>query len=180
MTDYFALFGEARRPWLDPEQLKGKYFGLARAQPTDAERNEAFRVLSDPKLRLHHLLILEGANLSASREIPPALADLFWKSGALLHEIDRWLLKNADATSAVSRALLHGEKEELRKRLDALEAQLKSAYEDQLCRLQAMDEAWANDPAILIQPYDAFSYLGRLREQVQEKQLELASRLTTP
>ena len=173
MTDYFALFGEARRPWLDPKKLKGKYFALSRAQPTDAERNEAFRVLSDPKLRLRHLLLLQGANLTASREIPPALADLFWKSGALLREIDHWLLKNADATSAVSRALLHGGKKELRKRLDTLETQLKSAYNDQLCRLQAIDETWPNDPEILIQLYDSISYLSRLREQVQEKQLEL-------
>jgi curved DNA-binding protein CbpA len=173
MTDYFALFGEARRPWLDPEKLKGKYFALARAQPTDAERNEAFRVLSDPKLRLHHLLLLEGANLSAGREIPPALADLFWKSGTVLGEIDRWLLKNADATSAVARALLHGEKEDLRKRLETLEEQLKSAYQEQLRRLQAIDETWPNDPEILIQLYDSISYLSRLRAQVREKQLEL-------
>jgi hypothetical protein len=173
MTDYFALFGEARRPWLDREKLKEKYFALARAQPTDAECNEAFRVLSDPKLRLHHLLVLERANLSASREIPPGLADFFWKSGALLREIDRWLLKNAEATGALSRALLHGEKEQLRKRLETLEAQLKSTYEDQLRQVQAIDETWPGDAEALIRLYDSISYLSRLRGQVQEKQLEL-------
>ncbi len=42
MTDYFALLGEARRAWLDPEKLKEKYFALNRAAAADAELNEAF------------------------------------------------------------------------------------------------------------------------------------------
>ena len=71
MTDYFALLGEARRAWLDPEKLKEKYFALNRATAADAELNEAYRVLSDPKLRLHHLLTLDGAELTASRQVPP-------------------------------------------------------------------------------------------------------------
>ena len=32
MTDYFALLGEARRPWLDPAELKEKYFAAAAAR----------------------------------------------------------------------------------------------------------------------------------------------------
>ena len=65
MTDYFALFGEARRPWLEPAELKEKYFARSRTAAPSAELNEAFRVLSDPKLRLHHLLTLAGAELTA-------------------------------------------------------------------------------------------------------------------
>ena len=30
MTDYFALLQKERRPWLDPEELKEKYFALSR------------------------------------------------------------------------------------------------------------------------------------------------------
>ena len=67
MTDYFALFGEARRPWLDPAELKEKYFAFSRTAAPSAELNEAFRVLSDPKLRLQHLLTLEGVELNAGR-----------------------------------------------------------------------------------------------------------------
>ena len=106
MTDYFALLGEARRPWLDPEKLKEKYFALSRAAAADAELNEAFRVLSDPKLRLHHLLTLEGAELTAGRPVPPSVAELFWNTGTLLREVERWLLKNAGATGALARSLL--------------------------------------------------------------------------
>ena len=42
MTDYFALLGEARRAWLDPENLKKKYFALNRATAADAELMKLF------------------------------------------------------------------------------------------------------------------------------------------
>ena len=64
MTDYFALLGEARRAWLDTEELKKQYFARVREHPADEELNEAFRVLTEPKLRLHHLLVLAGADLT--------------------------------------------------------------------------------------------------------------------
>jgi hypothetical protein len=176
MTDYFALLGEARRPWLEPEKLKEKYYALSRAGAPDAELNEAFRVLSDPKLRLHHLLILEGAELTAGRPVPPSVAELFWNTGTLLREIDRWLLRNAEATSALSRALLSGERAKLAEKLQALEVQLNSVYKVEIDRLREINQRnWPDDLAGLIQLYDSISYLTRLREQVKEKQLRLTS-----
>jgi curved DNA-binding protein CbpA len=129
MTDYFALLGEARRLWLDPEQLKQKYFARARERPADSELNEAFRVLSDPKLRLQHLLHLEGIDLKAGREVPSALADLFWQTGGLLREVDRWKSRHTEVSSTLSRALLRGEQLKLRDRLGDLEAKLNGEYE---------------------------------------------------
>lgn len=175
MTDYFALFAEARRPWLDAEKLKEKYYALSRVAAPEAELNEAFRVLSDPRLRLHHFLTLEGAEMSAGREIPPAVAELFWNTGTLLREIDRWLLRNAEATNALSRALLSGERAKLTERLQALEAQLNSAYNVEFDRLREMNEAnRPNDLAGLVQLHDSISYLTRLRDQAKEKQLRLS------
>ena len=176
MTDYFALLGEARRPWLDPENLKVKYFSLARERPADAELNEAFRVLTDPKWRLHHLLILDGADLAAGRDVPPAVADLFWNTGKLLREIDRWLLRQAEATSALSRALLSGERGKLEGRLRKVERELAEAYRTELAQLRDWNPASPlapNDRAKLIAHHDAISYLTRLRDQVREKQLRL-------
>jgi hypothetical protein len=173
MTDYFALLGEARRPWLEPENVKEKYFARARERLADAELNEAFRVLSDPKLRLQHLLALEGIDLKAGRDIPPALAELFWRTGNLLHEIDHWLLRYAAASSALSRALLAGERAKLSDRLTMLEEQLRAAYENEMAQLRAMDEqASSNETETLILRHDSLSYLGRLQEQVKEKRLQ--------
>ena len=174
MTDYFALLDEARRPWLEPEKLKGKYFALSRAATPDATLNEAFRVLSDPKLRLHHLLTLEGAELTAGRPVPASIAELFWNTGTLLHETDRWLLRNAEATSALSRALLSGEGAKLAEKLQAREAQLNAAYKVEIDRLRKIDEAnWPDDLTELVKLHDSISYLTRLRDQLKEKQLRL-------
>ena len=177
MTDYFALFGEARRPWLDPENLKEKYRRLSRAAHPDAEVNEAVRVLSDPKLRLHHLLSLEGTDLAASRPVPPSVADLFWQSGAVLRETDECLQKNAQTTSTLARALLKPELGKLGERLRAREEELRAAYESELARVRQADAAWnsalPNELPKLVELYDSISYLGRLLEQTVEKRFQL-------
>ncbi len=176
MTDYFALLGEARRPWLDPDQLKEKYFARARERAADAQLNEGYRVLSDPKLRLRHLLMLEGVELKLGREIPAALANLFWETGNLLREIDRWLLKHGAATGALSRALLIGERASLEARLTKLEEQLNAACEAELEQLQRIDRPiLPNDMSELIRLHDSLAYLGRLGEQVKEKRLEMTN-----
>lgn len=178
MTDYFALFDEARRPWLDPEKLKEKYFARSRTAAANAELNEAFRVLSDPKLRLHHFLVLAGAELTAGRPVPPRLAELFWNSGTLLREVERWLLKNAEAGSALSRALLSPEKTKLEARLEKLQGELKALYKTELDQLRQIDAtAEMDSPKVLsklIEHYDSISYLSRLREQTKEKRFRLS------
>lgn len=178
MTDYFALFNEARRPWLDPEKLKEKYFARTRVAAADAELNEAFRVLSDPKLRLHHLLMLEGANLTNGRPVPPSVAELFWKTGTLLREVERWLLRNAEAGSALSRALLSSEKTKLEGQLEKLEGLLNVLYETELTQLRQLDAltdmAPPNELLKLIECYDSISYLTRLQEQTKEKRFRMS------
>ena len=176
MTDYFALLGVARLAWLDPEELKEKYFARARAQPADAELNEAFRVLSDPKKRLHHLLMLEGADLKAGRPVPPAMAELFWNTGSLLREIDRWRLRNNAAESALGRALLQLERGKLAQRLSELEEKLHAVYEAELAQLPRGEIDWPNEMARMIERSDTIAYLTRLREQTAEKKFQLANR----
>ncbi len=177
MTDYFALFEEARRPWLEPEKLKEKYFARSRATAPDAEWNEAFRVLSDPKLRLQHLLTLEGAELSAGRPVPPSVAKLFWNTGKLLREVEGWLLKRAGASGALAQSLLAAERAKIETGLGKLLAQLRSTHEAELVQLRQFD--WKrdapNDLDRLTQLYDSIAYLARLRERAAEKQFQLAA-----
>jgi curved DNA-binding protein CbpA len=176
MTDYFALFAEARRPWLEPEKLKEKYFALSRAAAPNAELNEAFRVLSDPKLRLHHLLTLEGADLTAGRPIPPSVAELFWNTGSLLREIDRWVLRHEASSSTLGRALLSGERDKLKQEFRALEQQLDALYENEIEQLhQVGAEPLPNEIPGLISRHDSLAYLTRLRLQMKEKRLAMMS-----
>ena len=93
MTDYFALFGQPRSPWLDVEELKqafhtktlrehpdaqGEADDRRDAEATFSELNEAYQILRDPKRRLHHLLVLEGMEPSAGAGgIPNEIEDIF-------------------------------------------------------------------------------------------------------
>ncbi|HXA10195.1 MAG TPA: hypothetical protein VNW28_09440 [Chthoniobacterales bacterium] len=175
MTDYFALLGEARRPWLNLEKLKERYFSLARAAPADAELNEAFRVLSEPKLRLHHLLTLEGAELTAGRPVPSSVAELFWNTGTLLREIERWLLQNKAARSSLARALLQPERGKLEQRLGKVEEQLRATYQAELAQWPRGEVDWPNEMAGMVERYDSMAYLTRLLEQTAEKRFQLTA-----
>ncbi|MBA3831825.1 MAG: hypothetical protein H0X34_08025 [Chthoniobacterales bacterium] len=178
MTDHFALFGEARRPWLDPERLKEKHFARSRAEPPGAELNEAFRVLSDPKLRLHHLLILEGADLAAGRPVPAAVADLFWNTGTILRETESWLHKNGNATSKLAHAILLPARTRLEEKLEKLEEELRANYETEIARLRQIDSDWKstgpNELGKLIELSDSISYLTRLLERTKEGRFRLS------
>jgi hypothetical protein len=175
MTDYFALLGEARRAWLDPEKLKEKYFALNRATAADAELNEAYRVLSDPKLRLHHLLTLDGAELTASRPVPPSVAELFWNTGTLLREVDQWLLRNKGARSVLARALLEPERGKLAERLGRMEEALRAAYDAELAQLPRAEFDGPNELAQLVERYDSISYFTRLLAHTAEKRFQLSA-----
>ena len=191
MTDYFALLGEVRRPWIDSNKLKQKYHRLtlqlhpdlgSRNQTTSedtgslAELNEAFRVLQDPKLRLQHLLMLENAAPVAARSVPPALANLFWDTGASLKNLDA-ILEKQSSTSRLTQALGKSEIADAEVRMREILDQLRSLYNDALDKVRRTDPLWLADPAAhvstLVDLYDSFSYLSRLIEQVNERLLRL-------
>ncbi len=179
MTDYFALLDEVRRPWLDLEKLKEKYFALSRMAAPDARLNEAYRILGDPKSRLQHLLTLEGADLAAGRPVPPSVAELFWNSGTLLREAERWLLQNSATTAALPRSLLEAERARLEGKIARLEEQLRGTYESELEKLRQFDATWSaaspNDIPRLLQLYDSLSYLTRLLGRATEKKFQLST-----
>jgi Fe-S protein assembly co-chaperone HscB len=99
MIDYFALLQQPRRPWLRIDELEKKYRDLARtthpdaasphAQISFADLNSAYRTLRDPKLRLQHLLALEGAPpLAGSTNVPSDLAELFMNIASVIEHRD--------------------------------------------------------------------------------------------
>ena len=188
MTDYFALLGEVRRPWIDSNNLKQKYHQLTlqlhpdrgsrnqTSKETDslAELNEAFRVLQDPKLRLQHLLMLENAAPVAARSVPPALANLFWDTGTSLKNLDA-ILEKQSSTSRLTQALGKSEIADAEMRTREILDRLRSLYNDALDKVRRTDPLWLADPAAhlstLVDLYDSFSYLSRLIEQVNERLL---------
>ncbi len=111
MTDYFALLGQPRSPWLAAVALKEAYHRQTLQSHPDtaapdresnfAELNEAYQVLQDPKRRLHNLLSLEnGAPPAANEVIPPELQELFLLIGALTQGANALQEKNRTASKA--------------------------------------------------------------------------------
>ncbi|MFN8279705.1 MAG: Fe-S protein assembly co-chaperone HscB [Saprospiraceae bacterium] len=87
--DYFLYFGIPRKYAIDQAELRKKYYALSRTLHPDlstsyseaddhrriSHHNNAYKTLSDPILRLRHLLELEG--VTALLEKQPSSAFLF-------------------------------------------------------------------------------------------------------
>jgi curved DNA-binding protein CbpA len=157
VTDYFALLEQPRQPWIDLEKLEQKYYELARITHPDqssksrhhfAQVNEAYRTLRDPKLRLQHLLTLEGNPPSTSTaKVPPDLADLFMK---------------------IAPALANNDK----KKIHALIEELSDSYEEGLEQLHRLNDSCSKHEQSGVNKaedlYRRFAFLTRWRNLLQE------------
>jgi DnaJ-domain-containing protein 1 len=195
MTDLFALLDQRRRPWLDPEALRAAFHERTLRQHPDAQAscadgssadadfariNEAFQTLSDPKLRLQHLLALAGhASTSRFDSVPANIADLFPAIAQVTQEATRVAEKAAGATSALSRSLLTGEIVQVRNRITALLATLTQLQAEADAELQQLDAAFTEEDevamAALQRLYVRYSYLRRWMAQLEEHRTALAT-----
>jgi curved DNA-binding protein CbpA len=189
MTDYFALLGQRRAPWLDPVALKEAYHRQTLQSHPDtaapgresdfAELNEAYQVLQDPKRRLHHLLSLEnGAPLSANEAIPQELQDLFLLIGALTQRANALQEKIRTASNALSRSLLEPQIVEMRKEVGSLRQKVRNLNDAANVQLHEINSAWQADHAPQFKPlsnlYFTFAYLSRWSAQLDELAFQLS------
>lgn len=199
ITDYFALFNEPRRPWLEPELLKEKFLALSAtvhpdrvhhlgetergaAQERATELNAAYNCLREPKERLHHLLELElGALPKDIQRIPSELMDLSLEVGKACREADVFLAGKAKVTSPLLQVSFFERGQEYAEKLQALRQRV-SALNDRLTEeLQQIDAAWqsaATPRSALLQRleqlYRLFSYFARWTAQLQERVVRLS------
>jgi curved DNA-binding protein CbpA len=188
MIDYFALLDQPRAPWLDLEKLKEVYHRKTLVQHPDtqtppqnivtpaavfADLNEAYRVLRDPKLRVKHLLNLEGHGVGSRNQIiPQELYDLFPMIGALTQK-NRQLLNEIQATSnPLSRALLKSRVLTAQNETDEMRRTIQNLTETATAQLQRINENWTKDPATQVPAlsnlYSVFAYLNRWSTQLDE------------
>ncbi len=192
VEDYFALLGEERRPWLDPERVKETFHRISRTKHPDQQQpgesddtfarlNQAQAVLRDPRARLRHLLELAHPEirLSGPANVPMSLADLFAPIHGLLRETDDLLAKKAAAPSALVKALLARQEWTLRERAEERLAELDALHAAALEELQAFDAGWnrhASESTAARQLHDfyqRFAYLSRWAEQLRERLFQL-------
>jgi curved DNA-binding protein CbpA len=198
MTDYFALFDEPRRPWLEPEVLKQKFLALsasfhpdrvhhlgeaerAAAQERSTELNAAYNCLREPKDRLHHLLELESGALPKDiQRIPSQLMDLSLEVGQGCREADVFLAEKAKATSPLLQVKLFERGQELAEKLQPLRQRVNAFTEHLNEELRQIDTVWMSGGpraellARLEEVYRLFSYFSRWTGQIGERIVRLS------
>jgi hypothetical protein len=200
MTDNFALLNEPRRPWLDADLLKQKFFVLASGAHPDrihdasesekaevtkryAQLNSAFNCLAEPKLRLLHLLELElGAKPKDIQTIPAALADLFAEVANSCRNADVFLAEKRQATSPLVQVQFFERGQDWITKLNILQRKLNDLREQLTGELKSLDAQWgvAGGSARreilpkLEELYRLFSYFNRWNNQIQERVVQLS------
>ena len=199
--DYFALLNEPRRPWLEPETLKSKFLALAAEAHPDkqrkageaeklkanrhyAELNTAYHCLTEPKLRLLHLLELElGVKPGEVQQIPAALADLFAEVATVCRSTDNFLAEKNQVTSPLLQIQLFERAQEWVERLRALQTRLTRLYDQLVEELKSLDALWTSKSQSgertallnrLEELYRLFGYFNRWNGQIQERIVQLS------
>lgn len=193
MTDYFALLGQPRRPWLDAEALKQAFFARSsEAHPdrvhdgSEAERqsanqrsselNTAYACLREPRDRLRHLLELElGSKPSDLQDIPESFANLFMEVASVCREADGFITRQAAITSPLLRAQSVTEVHEWIERLQTFQRRISELQNELLVEMQGLDAEWSkgNSRNLLMPKLERIcrwlGFFGRWHSQIQER-----------
>ncbi|MBM3877473.1 MAG: hypothetical protein FJ386_12240 [Verrucomicrobia bacterium] len=164
MTDYFALLGEPRRPWLEVNALKLKFQSMGAANHPDrfheagemerraaearfAGLNSAMRCLSDTKERLQHLLALEGrVTGSCIQSVPPELGGVFVEVGEALRHSEVVLREKSAASSPLLKVQSMQRALDCTEHLRALQTKVASLRDAAEAGLAALNPAWDEAP----------------------------------
>ena len=164
MSDPFALLQEPRRPWLDSEALKTKFFALSAETHPDrfhnaseadklaatqryADLNAAYNCLREPKDRLACLIEVEsGAPLKDIQRIPPGTMDLFMEVGQVCRDADAFIAERAKVTSPLIKVRFFEKGMEWTDKLNGLQQTIFSKRDALLTELQQLDQLWDAAP----------------------------------
>lgn len=162
--DNFALLGQTRRPWIDPDTLKAAFLEISAGAHPDrvpaatspereaatrryAEFNAAYNCLRDPKQRLLHLLELElGAPPANVQDIPAGTMDLFMEVGQNCRQADSILAGKARQASPLLQAQWFEQGMACAEKLGALQQRIHLRRDELLAELKAMNAAWNAAP----------------------------------
>jgi curved DNA-binding protein CbpA len=191
MIDCFSLFAQPRQPWLEENVLKEKHHELTRHAHPDVcghevpgkfeEINEAYRILSEPKLRIQHLLQLEGEiSPPRDRPIPSDLQELFLQIGTLCQTTRRVFAQIGNGSAALARSLAKTDLLRLERETRELLEQLSQSYNDCLADLRTLNELWNSKQeetmTQLRRLHDRMGYLSRWIAQLKEMELQFKLR----
>jgi curved DNA-binding protein CbpA len=184
MRDLFAVLGESRQPWLDLEKLEEYYRQLSLTNHPDRSStgateenftviNEAWRVLKDPKLRIQHLLQLEGYDPGKDNTVPESLLPLFSCLGDFIARVTRLWQRREEKQNSLSKSLLHAEIVASQRETGALLADAQTLFEEAEESARSLNHSWQAQPEALAKVYRLFGYLTRWITQLEEWKFRL-------
>lgn len=201
MTDYFAVLGQPRRPWLDADKLKDEFHKRSAATHPDrvhghdeaarreaekryADLNAAYQCLRNPKTRLEHLLLLErGTKPGDLRAIPDDVVQLFGEVALLLRSSEGVLAEKARAASAIQKAGLLAQAMPHLEKISALQKRIEDRLQSVAAELSALDQNWSEGlrdssrrlPTLAAAEklYHLHGFLDRWTQQLQERMIQL-------
>jgi curved DNA-binding protein CbpA len=181
VTDFFAILGEPRRPWLDPDALKEKYHALTARHHPDvagasgdfAEINRAYQTLADPVARLRHLLELESA--IPAQQVPAEIAAFFAPVAETRQAVDAFFKKHAGAASPLAKALLSAGQYETQERVEEMIARLQEKHEALLTQVEETDAAWRDSLPQLANLWQSLTYTTKWLALLRESLFRLAA-----
>ena len=165
MTDFFALLGQPRQPWLDEDALKAVFHeqsstlhpdrfhnaddaARAEAGRAYAELNSAYQCLREPKDRLAHLIELEsGRKPGGIQSVPAEAMELFAQVGQLCRETDAFLAERAQATSPMLKVRQFERGLEWTDKIQSLLSALQERREDLCEKLRSLNALWGAAPS---------------------------------
>jgi curved DNA-binding protein CbpA len=192
VTDYFALLGEPRQPWLDEEELKSKFFTLSSSVHPDRahalpekekqnaheryiELNAAYHCLREPKERLRHLIELQtGRKPVQVQEVPGDMVEIFFRIGQACREADELLKRKAIVTSPILLVEFFEQGQPLTERLMKVSRDLAERQTRLIAELKTINAESSQQIERLEQIQQTLSYLHRWMAQLQERIVQLA------
>ncbi len=203
MTDYFALLGQPRRPWLDPAEVQKAFVAAAnafhpdrvhraaveekaRAQARYTALNQASQCLGKPHTRLRHFIELErGGKVSDLHEIAPELMALFGEVGNVCREADQLITERSAVSSPLLKVALFERAQAIRDHLETVRQKVQTEVSRLEQRLQSADAVWAGPGtagsdreellAELERLFRLFSFHDRWLAQLQARWLQLVA-----
>lgn len=169
ISDSFALLEKPRRPWLDLEELKATFHRLTAVAHPDrtgdsaasAGLNAAYALLRDPGSRLRHLLELEHpATLAQTRDVPPALGEIFVQLATLRRAVDAFVEQRSTASTPLSQALLASERFTLEHDVEKEIAALETVNGRALELLVQLDAYWPERAA------ETYEHVAALQQEL--------------
>ncbi len=189
MTDWFAFLDLPCRPRLAESEIKERYLTLAAKLHPDAsagdtqafgDLQQAFRGLSDPALRIRHLLALRFPGHPVSTgAMPPA--DLFMQVGPVLQQARAASQKLERATSTLARTLASLEVGEVLARLKSVRRAVEQTSQSLEERLADLDQQWPEvAPGELAAWAGEWTFLAKWRAELAEWEFRLANAAPVP